>query len=76
MTDMHDIQMMLAHQEKQIQELNDVLITQGQEIDALKKYLKSQKSKIEQLENNLSELGNNEPMNATEEAALNRPPHY
>lgn len=71
-----DIEIMIAHQDQQIQELNDVVIAQGREIDALKKYLKDQKSKIEALENNIGELGSNEPMSATDEAALNKPPHY
>lgn len=71
-----DIETMLAHQDQQIQELNDVVIAQGQEIDALKKYVKAQKSKLQELENNIGELGNSDPISATEEAALNKPPHY
>ncbi len=75
-TTLEDIETMIAHQDQQIQELNDVVIAQGREIDALKKYLQNQKLKIETLENNLSGSRNNEPMSATEEAALNKPPHY
>lgn len=76
MNEISKIEMMLAHQDKQIQELNDVVISQGKEIDALKKYVQAQKSKLQELENNLSERGSSEPMSATEEAALNKPPHY
>ncbi len=76
MTDFSKLETMMAHQDKQIQELNDVVIVQGKEIDALKKYVQAQKSKLQELENNIGELGNSEPLSATEEAALNKPPHY
>tara|TARA_B100000949_G_C14097601_1_gene372726 strand:- start:329 stop:568 length:240 start_codon:yes stop_codon:yes gene_type:complete len=75
-TDINDLEVLITHQEKQINELNDVVITQGREIEALKKYVQLTKSKIQELENNISELGNSEHMSVSDEAAANKPPHY
>jgi uncharacterized coiled-coil protein SlyX len=75
-TDINDLEVMIAHQEKQINELNDVVITQGREIEALKKYVQLTKSKIQELESNISELGSGEHTSVSDEAAANKPPHY
>lgn len=68
-----DLQSLIAHQDKQIQELNDVVTKQWAEIDALKKYMQMTKSKIQELEYS---LGQDKPMSISEEAAANKPPHY
>ncbi|MEZ5902368.1 MAG: SlyX family protein [Alphaproteobacteria bacterium] len=68
-----DLQSLIAHQDKQIQELNDVVTKQWAEIDALKKYMQMTKSKIQELEYS---LGQDKPMSVSEEAAANKPPHY
>jgi len=65
----------LAHQEQQINDLNDIVTKQWNEIDALKKQLTRLGAKLEQVEE-IAKEGNNEPLSAIEEAALNKPPHY
>jgi uncharacterized coiled-coil protein SlyX len=74
--EIEELQTLIAHQDRQIAELNDVVITQGKEIEALKKYMQLTKAKISELENNISELGSNEHISVTDEAAANKPPHY
>lgn len=71
-----EMQELLAHQDKQIQELNDVVTRQWDEIDALKKYMQLTKSKIQELEHNMSEIGQGEGMSVSDEAGANKPPHY
>lgn len=71
-----EMQGLLAHQDKQIQELNDVVTVQWKEIDALKKYMLLTKNKIQELEHNVSEMGQGESMSISDEAAANKPPHY
>ena len=71
-----ELQTLLAHQDKQIQELNEVVTKQWAEIDALKKYMQLTKSKIQELEHNMSELDRSEGLSVTDEAAANKPPHY
>ena len=75
-SDINDLQMRVAHQDQQIQELNDVVIIQGKEIDALKKHIQMTKSKLTEIENNMSDLGQEAGLSAIDEAAANKPPHY
>ncbi len=75
-SDINNLQMMIAHQDKQIQELNDVVIAQGKEIDALKKHIQMTKSKLAEIENNIGDLGQDTNMSIIDEAAANKPPHY
>jgi uncharacterized coiled-coil protein SlyX len=68
-----DLERLMAHQERQIQELNDIVVQQAKDIDTLKKYVKITKDKLLEIEGQL------EPQNAlspTEEAQANKPPHY
>ncbi|NQZ14906.1 MAG: SlyX family protein [Alphaproteobacteria bacterium] len=64
----------LAHQEQQISDLNDIVTKQWKEIDRLTKALSRLGDKVEELEANKSDDG--EGLSVTEEAALNKPPHY
>ncbi len=64
----------LAHQEQQIQDLNDVVTKQWAEIDRLTKMLGRLKHKVEEIE--VSKGDDGEGLSVTEEAALNKPPHY
>lgn len=73
MSDFLKLETMIAHQEKLLQELNDVVIAQGTEIEALKKYISQQKNKLQELEHTVGQKDNLSP---TEEAAANKPPHY
>lgn len=61
-----DIEMALAHQEKTIADLSDVMNEQWKEIEALKRQLKKANTKIEELETN---IGNEDQANV-------KPPHW
>ena len=67
-----DLESMIAHQDKQIQELNEVVTAQAGEIDSLKKYVKI---KLDKIESNINDAGQ-EAMSVADEAAANKPPHY
>ncbi len=68
-----DMQEFIAHQDKQIQELNEIVTQQGNEIDTLKQYVKI---KLDKIENNLQDLGQEDHTNVSDEASANKPPHY
>jgi len=69
-----DLQVQLAHQAQEIAELNEVVTTQGQEIETLKKYIKI---KLDKIENTMNDLGGEgEFQSVSDEAAANKPPHY
>ncbi|MEM9468553.1 MAG: SlyX family protein [Pseudomonadota bacterium] len=65
----------LAHQEQKIEELNDVVTKQWQEIDKLKQQLTRLGTKIDEVEE-IAKEGTGESLTVSEEAALNKPPHY
>ncbi len=71
---LENIEIMIAHQEQQISELNDVITDQWTQIELLKRRLSKVLSKIDRLES-----GNNsgdDNLSSLEKAALERPPHY
>ena len=74
--EIEELQTLIAHQDQQITELNDVVTKQWAEIDGLKKYMQLTKTKIQELENNIGELGQSESVSVADEAAANKPPHY
>lgn len=67
------IEEILTHQEKQISDLNDMVTSQWSEIDLLKKQLEKTRAKLDVLEET---SGGSEGLSVTDEAALNKPPHY
>ncbi len=69
------IETMLAHQEQQIQDLNDVITQQSREIEILKARLGKTQAKILDLEQNIGEK-DREGLTVAEQAALDKPPHY
>ncbi len=69
----NDLEVLIAHQAKEIEELNDVIAAHGQEIDTLKKYVKI---KLDKLENTMQDLGGEDHQSVSDEAAANKPPHY
>ncbi|HOO82177.1 MAG TPA: SlyX family protein [Alphaproteobacteria bacterium] len=72
-TALNKVEETLAHQEQQINDLSDMVITQGRDIEALKKQIRKLQDKI----SSSAEDNNNEkPLSATEYAARNKPPHY
>lgn len=69
------IEELIAHQENQIQDLSDMVVKQGDEIEALKSHLTKLEGKIGLLEETAGS-GEGEGLSVTEIAAMNKPPHY
>ncbi|MCK5285209.1 MAG: SlyX family protein [Alphaproteobacteria bacterium] len=66
---------MFSHQEKQIQDLSEVVNNQWKEIDKLKQQLKKTNAKLEVLED-ITETSEGEVLSVTEIAVRDKPPHY
>lgn len=77
MTDdtLQDIQIMLAHQERQIQDMSDLINLQRKEIDILKARLDKTQRKIVEMEHGAGD-GKDAAMSVTEQALRDKPPHY
>ena len=58
------------------EELNDLVAKQWEEIDALKIYVRATKSKLDELENNMGEAGDEKGMSVSDVTEQNKPPHY
>ena len=69
------IEATLSHQDRQIQDLSDMVSQQWKEIERLKKALIKANDKIEEIQNTSSEAPD-KPMSVTEIAAAEKPPHY
>lgn len=65
-TRINNLEIQLAHQSALLDELNDTIVKQWAEIDALKKQLNQTKGRLEQVEDAL-------PQSAPDNQ---RPPHY
>lgn len=72
---MNALEETIAHQDKQIQDLNDVVTKQWNEIDTLKKQLIRLGAKMDEVEA-IAKENSGEGLTVSEEAALNKPPHY
>lgn len=70
---LNTLEEMVAHQDRQIQDLNDVVTNQWAEIDALKRKLERLGAKMQEIEVAAKDV---EELSVTEQAALNKPPHY
>jgi SlyX protein len=68
-----EIETTLAHQEEQIESLNEVVTKQWQEIDLLKRLLQKTQAKLDDIE---AGAGEKKEMSVSDEARLNKPPHY
>lgn len=66
------IETTLAHHERQIAELSEVIASQWKEIDRLKRHIMNTEAKIEALESAKDETA----LTPTEIAARDKPPHY
>lgn len=78
MTDHADLQAMqttLAHHERQIQDLSDIVLEQRRDIDRLKLLLEKTGRKLADLEMAAAE-GQGEGLSVTEQALRDKPPHY
>ncbi|MCB1532286.1 MAG: SlyX family protein [Alphaproteobacteria bacterium] len=65
----------IAHQDKEIQDLSDIVFKQGKDIEALKAYIRTLEGKVEALKDDLQE-GKDAPASVSEMAARDKPPHY
>lgn len=73
---LNQIEELLSYQQKEIHDLNDVIVRQWAEIDGLKKQLKHVKDKISGIEES-RQMGNEEDgLSVTQIAERNKPPHY
>lgn len=71
----HRIEETLAHHERQIQDLSDMVARQWAEIDALKKTLLAVQHKMLSLAQDAGEA-RSEGLSVTEQALRDKPPHY
>ena len=70
---LNKIEEMLAHQDRLIEELNDVVSTQMREISGLKNYILQIKDKMDDFaHSNDGKM----PLSPGEQAARDKPPHY
>lgn len=70
---LNTLEEMVSHQDRQIQDLNDVVTNQWAEIDALKRKLERLGAKMQEIEVAAKDV---EELSVTEQATLNKPPHY
>jgi len=75
MTDerLNDLETSMIYQEKQIEDLSNMVSKQWQEIDSLKKLLGRATSRINELENQYEEV---DQKSITDIASAEKPPHY
>jgi len=70
------IEMALAHQAKQIEDLSDIAFAQGKEIARLKRQLDMTKQQLVDIESGAKDAKSEIGLSGIEIAALNKPPHY
>ena len=71
-----NIEIALAHQAKQIEDLSDITFQQGKEIDRLKRQLEAAKRQLADLESGAKDSKSEVGLSNIEVAILNKPPHY
>ena len=70
-----NLQETLAHHDRQINDLSDIIIKQGEDIDRLKKHILKLEDKITQIEDD-APSGDGKTMSVSDIAARDKPPHY
>lgn len=70
------IEIILAHQEKQIADLSEMTSRQWDEIDLLKRKLDIAQKRIADMESGAKDDKSEIGLSSIEVAALNKPPHY
>jgi SlyX protein len=70
------IEMALAHQAKQIEDLSDIAFAQSKEIARLKRQLDMTKQQLVDIESGAKDAKSEIGLSGIEIAALNKPPHY
>ena len=71
-----DIEIALAHQAKQIEDLSEMTFLQGKEIERLKGQLEMTKQQLSDLESGAKDAKSEVGLSNLEVAILNKPPHY
>jgi uncharacterized coiled-coil protein SlyX len=70
------IEIALAHQTQQIEDLSEMTFSQGKEIERLKRQLDMTKQQIADIETGTKDAKSEIGLSGIEIAALNKPPHY
>lgn len=70
------MQEMIEHQHRQISDLSDMLILQGRDIKMLEAKIKKLHGKLDMLDSEGAGGADKPALSVSEEAALNKPPHY
>lgn len=70
------IESLLAHQEKQIQDLSEMTAQQWIEIDRLKRSLSMTQKQLQDMESSAGQGKTDGAASVSELAALEKPPHY
>ena len=73
-TALQKMEILIAHQEQQINDLSDMLIEQGKELDRLKMRMEQLYAKLARVESALPD--DRGGLSVAEQAALDKPPHY
>ncbi len=73
--ELQDIQTLLAHHERQIQDLSDIVMAQAKEIERLRLRLDRTQQKLQEMVLSATEEGK-ESLSVTEQALRDKPPHY
>ena len=74
-TDLQALQTAIAHHERQIQDLSDLVMEQRKDIDRIRRLLDKTGQKLADLELSAAE-GQGEALSATDQALRDKPPHY
>jgi len=73
---LHHIEETLSHQERQIQDLSDMVARQWREIDQLKKTLLTLEKRMISFTQDAREVRATEDLSVAEQALRDKPPHY
>ena len=74
-TDLQAIQTLLAHHERQIQDLSDIVMAQRKDIDRLRLLLDKTSQKLSDMQLSAAEV-QGEGLSGIEQALRDKPPHY
>lgn len=70
------IEMALAHQDLQIQDMSEMINAQWKQIEMLKRQLDMAQSKLSALESSAGDSAQEAGLSVSEIAARDKPPHY
>ena len=74
---LNDIEVLLAYQEQKIQDLSDMVARQWNEIETLKKRLDHTTDKLKMIEGTVHSAPQSDSvLSVSEQAAMEKPPHY